>query len=179
MNEENSAGLTEQTPADFLILCTLHAEKFLAERYLEANPGSKAAGLNMLLVEVGCSILESVYGASETEVESARRRIRCRLKTDTGLFDLPNTREIRFLDLAGAVSVSEMLEGSLVNLALLRNYVAHHTGFDFELVHTQAGVDPFESLLVVVLSALQAYAPPDGPDSGGFGPGAGDACGVE
>jgi hypothetical protein len=51
-------------------------------------------------------------------------------------------------------------ETAVINLAILRNYAAHHTCLDFELIHTDWVKDPLESLLVVMLTALEVLPLP-------------------
>ena len=155
INNDNDVGLIEQTPADFLVLTALHAEKLLAELRAEARPGEQAPTTRELLKYWAGRVGRVRFGVTGEEEARFKSRIGRRLRDDTKLHDLPLKPENPFISLGKDHGGLAFFENAIVNTMILRNYSAHHSCLDFELIHTEWARDPLESIIVVVLTVLQ------------------------
>jgi hypothetical protein len=72
---------------------------------------------------------------------------------------LPVERQDPFSPLAdlGDGEEDDFLRRAFLNVAILRNYVAHHDCLDYELVHSGMAMAPIESMLVIVLLTVAAW----------------------
>lgn len=155
INGDNDVELIEQTPADFLVLTALHAEKLLVEQKAVARPKEAASGTSKLLKYWAEIVAITYFGVKGDGIESFRRRIKERLENETALHDLSLKPKNPFVDLNGAADGLSFFENAIINTMILRNYSAHHSCLDFELTHGPWVKDPLESIIVVVLTVLQ------------------------
>ncbi len=52
---------------------------------------------------------------------------------------------------------ARFFETAIVNFAILRNYVAHHSCLDYEIISSDWALDPIEAMLLVLLTALEVF----------------------
>ncbi len=162
VNADNDIGVIAQTPEDFLVLCVLHVEKFLSERRGDADPQAPAFGWTRLLKSTAETVVCSFFSLDAAASRAFLKTLEQRLKNETDLHQLPGTLRNPLKRLADIQDPLAFYETSVLNVGILRNYVAHHSCLDFELIHTDWAKDPLESLLVVLLTALEAFPLPKG-----------------
>lgn len=159
VNADNDVGIVVQTPQEFLILCALHAEKFLSAQKQLAEPGSRAPELKPLLRYVADPVLRKVFKLGGPAASKSLRRIKEALDAKTSLHDLPVTKANPFLSFQAIDDELAFFETAIVNLGILRNYAAHHSCLDYELVRSDWTPDPIEAMLLVLLGAMEVFTP--------------------
>jgi len=159
VNDDNDARITAETPQEFLILCALHLEKFLSRQKQLAQPGSRAASLKSLLLYVAEQVLQGFFELSATDLKESKNRTRKRLETETKLHDLPSTKLNPFNSFDRIQDGPLFFETAIVNFATLRNYVAHHSCLDYEIISSDWTLDHVEAMLLVLLTAMEVFTP--------------------
>jgi len=138
--EEDRIGLRASTPMEYLILCTLHAEKIFQERYLFAHGGIRSLPRNnrTIFLEAVREMLNARGRDLACEVEQGVRELEGVLKTKDQLHDLkvnPRDPFIALTDIAFGDEATKQILVSCGNLVILRNYVAHHDVLDREMIY--------------------------------------------
>jgi hypothetical protein len=82
-----------------------------------------------------------------------------RFKTETRLHDLPSTKTNPFNSFDDIEDGLQFFETAIVNFAILRNYFAHHSCLDYEIISSDWALDPIEAMLLVLLTALEVFEP--------------------
>ncbi|HEX6900104.1 MAG TPA: hypothetical protein VF789_10340 [Thermoanaerobaculia bacterium] len=162
--EDDRIGLRESTPIDFLILCVLHAEKILRDRYLDMSKGAlKAPDFVPLTLESAGLVLRSFkVKGSGLAIQQLRRK----LNEKGDLHDLHANPRNPFVSEADFTHTDPLVRHLLAcfsNFAILRNYAAHHDSLDDQLVSDPMAQDSIESMLVVTLTMLNA-SPSERPE---------------
>ncbi len=159
VNDDNDVGVVAETPQEFLILCALHLEKFLSRQKQVTQPGSHAASVKPLLLFVLERALKGYFGLAAADVEESKKRTGQRFKAETRLHDLPSTKTNPFNGFDDIEDKLQFFETAVVNYAILRNYVAHHSCLDYEIISSDWALDPIEAMLLVLLTALEVFDP--------------------
>lgn len=159
VNEDSETEITVATPQDYLILCALHIEKFLSQQKQLAEPGCKAASVSGLILYIANAVHAHFFKLPGKECEASRERIRARFGEATQLHDLPKTQTNPFSSFEDAKDSLAFFETAAVNFLILRNYVAHHSCLDFEIIQSEWTPDPIESMLLVLLTGMEALSP--------------------
>ena len=145
--------LTVETPMAYLTLCALETEKLLYEAFrLVWTVPRKAPNLNALF--------GAMFGrlADAFDLDVSQVDLEALLRKHTRLHNLEQTRELPFcrLDDIGTEEKAEFVARAFVNVAILRNYVAHHDCMDTQLIYSGLAMVPIESMLALVVLNLQA-----------------------
>jgi hypothetical protein len=160
VNEQHLVQLVEQTPIEFLILCALHAERLLTERFAPRE----GASLRQLLDRAAARFAD-VYGIVDKPgflAEFGRGYKKSKLN------DLPQNPGNPFTAPAHFPHAEPLVSfwvSTLANVAVMRNYAAHHDCIDEQLFsHLWVGIG-VEALVVTIFVTL-ATEPPAVPPSG-------------
>jgi len=159
VNARHLVPLTATTPMAFLELCALETEKTLTEAARSLNPEMRASpGLKDLLIGTFDQIASRLSLAAR---EGIKARLREEFNHETSLHDLPRTRRNPFLSLddTGRRDAGEFLRRAILNVAVMRNYAAHHDCLDHELINSGMAMAPIESMLVTMLLMLDSVPP--------------------
>ena len=124
-------GLRAQTPIEFLILCVLHAEKILRDRYLEGRTGTTRSPsvTKLLLVEAE----KVLWARGFPDCDAGLSEMEDLLKARGQLHDLhlnPRSPFVEAADFTWGGDLEKRLLVSFANLGILRNYAAHHDCLD-------------------------------------------------
>ncbi len=146
---------TERTPIDFLVLCALQAERILVEAWNVAHPGNSGLPDFSSLVKTTAPDFARVLGVSDL---NGFQKELAKIGRKTKLHRLEKTLADPFLEEADFGTPdprARFLLKCLFNLAVMRNYSAHHDCLDDRLLGSPMGGKAMEALLVVVLLAIQ------------------------
>jgi hypothetical protein len=148
-------GLRAQTPIEFLLLCVLHAEKILRDRYLEARPGTtKLPSVTPLIVAEAGRVLRA---SGFPNCDAGLHELEAALKNRGRLHDLqanPRNPFVTTTDFSWGSDLEKRLLVSFANLGILRNYAAHHDCLDEELQYSPLAETVVEAVLLPTLMVL-------------------------
>lgn len=143
-------GLRFSIPVEYLRLCAMEAERFLLSLL---PPCEKVPDFNKL-IKLAFPVLCMSLGLPAPEAQKSQ--LAQGIVQRTKLHDLPSTRTLPFESLAsiGHGETPRLLASSLFNLAVLRNYSAHHDCLDEEIVHDGLAMPAIESMLTLFAIGL-------------------------
>lgn len=148
-------GLRFSIPVEYLRLCALETERFLLSLLpaLQRAPGFSE--LTQRALSVFCQRL-GLPGEAE---------LRSQLQQDlkrTQLYDLESTGFLPLepLESIGPRDTASLVTRSLFNLAVLRNYSAHHDSLDEEIAFGGIAMPAIEAMLVLFAIGLEGQSPP-------------------
>jgi len=148
-------GLRAQTPVEFLLLCVLHAEKILRDRYLEARPGTtRLPTVTPLILAEAERVLKAI---GFPDCDAGLRELGTALKSRGQLHDLhlnPRSPFVAATDFSWGGDLGKCLLAAFANLGILRNYAAHHDCLDEELIYTPLAETVIKAVLLPTLMAL-------------------------
>ncbi|MBZ5588092.1 MAG: hypothetical protein LAO05_05970 [Acidobacteriia bacterium] len=147
-------GLRLSIPVEYLRLCALDTERFLVSLVQPPNASqAEIPGFKTLLLTAFDKL------CAETD-SGPQPRLRAELNNDydqrTRLHDLPSTKQLPFDPLHDVAqgNVAGLVKACLFNLAVLRNYAAHHDCLDDEIADRGAAMPAIESMLALFALGL-------------------------
>ncbi len=153
--KEDKIGLRAQTPVEFLLLCVLHAEKILRDRYLEGRVGTKKLpGVTRLILVEAEKVL---WARGVPDCDAGLVELETTLKARGQLHELhssPSSPFVTATDFYWGGNLEKRLLAAFANLGILRNYAAHHDCLDEELIYTPLAETAIEAVLLPTLMVL-------------------------
>lgn len=153
--KDDKIGLKAKTPVEFLLLCVLHAEKILRDRYLEERVGTKKLPdvKRLILIEAEKVLwAKGIPDCDEGLVElGATLKARGQLH---GLHSNPRSPFVAPTDFTWRGDLEKRLLATFANLGILRNYAAHHDCLDEELIYEPLAETVIQAVLVPTLLVL-------------------------
>jgi hypothetical protein len=119
-NEERRVWLTDNTPTDHFLLCTLVVEKLLAERHEERTRQKNSPSFHRLIKET-VSRVERDAGIS-----GACDELMTDWKDRTALYDLLASPQNPLSPFPEPLNAKDTIVTAFRNFGILRNYFAHH-----------------------------------------------------
>ena len=153
-SKDDKVGLRTETPVEFLILCTLHAEKILRDDHMARTMVTKVPGVRVITMSCAEVVLRS-FGIPEAS--SAVQELGNALKLRDQLHNLPENPRDPFVVpgyFALEGKLGQLILASFANFVILRNYVAHHDCLDDQLVYTEMGETALNAVLIATLTIL-------------------------
>jgi hypothetical protein len=146
----------EENTVDYLILCTLVAEKLMAWFWLrEHSQPAELPGFKSLLLASLTRVAQSL------KVEPPEEQFNA-LYSGTALYDLTTTRKLKFFESVSALEDERRLQWlvrTALNFAIMRNYAAHHECLDAELTYSESGNQALTAVTTLVVLLLSAATP--------------------
>jgi hypothetical protein len=150
VNEQRLVALVEETPVEFLILCALHGERFLHERFA---PG---AGWSFWkLLQAAAERFATSYGI--VDKTAFLDELKEAYHSKARLHDLPQNPGDPFTTAASfrhPEPFARFWLSTLTNFAVMRNYAAHHDCLDDKLFQNYWVAAGLEALIIVMFATL-------------------------
>ena len=151
-------GLRLSIPVEYLRLCALDTERFLLSLIQSsATHRGKVPRFNDLLLKAFDELCARSGSAPQPGL---RAQLKEELEKYTQLHDLPSTRKLPFEALSRVAQgdAASLVRSCLFNLAVLRNYAAHHDCLDEEIADQGIAMPAIESMLVLFAIGLHPSA---------------------
>jgi hypothetical protein len=145
----------EENTIDYLILCTLVAEKLMAWLWIREHPQpAEVPAFKPLLLASLARIAQSLAVNLPLDTFNALYRA-------TTLYDLTETRELKLFRSVPEVenTQSGLLLRIGLNFAVMRNYAAHHDCLDAELTYSESGNEALTAITTLVVLLLLTAGP--------------------
>ncbi len=142
-------GLRLSIPVEYLRLCALETERFLFSLVeSSASTAGSVPGFNEILLRAFNVLCERLGPLPTPELQDELKR---EISRDSRLHDLPSTRKLPFkeLSLVAPRNFVDFVKACLFNLAVLRNYAAHHDCLDYEIAEHGIAMPAIESMLAL------------------------------
>jgi hypothetical protein len=142
--------LQERTPIDYLLLTAISTERVLLHQHQAATGATDAPSFKQLLLATSDRL------TTRLGIPSIRQDVADKWD-DTMLHDLTSTRRNPFATANGLpkTTLPELLIAAFFDVAVMRNYAAHHDVLDDELITQSWGREPLQALLLITLLSLQ------------------------
>ena len=155
-SEDDRIGLRARLPMEFMILCSLHAEKIVRDRFLFNHTDSSMQGVTAMFARVLDEVL-TWQGAAESD--SGVREFKRLVRERGQLHDLHRSAANPFIEESEIAWTGELslriIVTYFVNLVILRNYAAHHDALDQEMIYTPMAQTALKALLVPTVTVME------------------------
>lgn len=154
-NSKERITFDEENTIDYLILCTLVAEKLMVWLWLrdQIQPVDVPDFKKLLRISLDRITASRQLQSVDSEFLSAY--------PNTALYQLTTTRKLELFTSLPHVADGrrQLVLRSALNFAIMRNYAAHHDCLDQELTYSAVGTDVLTAITELVLLLLQSAVP--------------------